>query len=62
MPKMFYCENKLLFSLFIINQCCKPNIILQKNVLKASKGLLFSLLSYISNTKNVCSKQAGDAF
>ena len=35
---------------FIIIQYCRPNVILQKCVFKAIRKLLFSLLSYFSNT------------
>ena len=42
-------------TLFIINQYCRPNVIQQKCVFKAIGKLLFGFLSYISNTKNICS-------
>ena len=58
----FKASDRLLFRLFIINQYCTPNVILPKSVFKAIGKLLFSLLSYFFNTRNVCSKQAGGFF
>ena len=41
------------FTLFFIYKKC---------VFKANGGYFFNLCGYFSNTKNVCSKQAGSAF
>ena len=110
---VFKAIGRLLFNLFIINQYCMPNVILQKMCVQSKQepvffnsktvclkqvgvafliqnmcskqargcfliysaafliqkmwvqtkwGLLFNLLSYFCNTKNVCSNQAGAAF
>ena len=40
----------------------KPLFSHEKRVFKTIGGLLFSLFSYFSNTKNVCSKQARGCF
>ena len=56
---MLKASERLLFSLFIINQYCTPDVCYTtKNVFKTSDRLLFSLLSYFSNMeKNVYSNQ-----
>ena len=59
MPEMFYYENLCSKQ---VGGYCTSNVILQKCVLKASGNLFFTSFSYFSNTKNVCSKQAGDCF
>ena len=54
--KLLFYYRKCVFSIVCLILYCK------KCVFKASRKLLFSLLSYFYNTKNVCSKQAGNRF
>ena len=69
MPKIFYYENvcsKQVECYFVVYSSLISTVRLmlcyKKCVFKASGNLLFSLLSYFFNVKNVCSKKAGTCF
>ena len=54
-------SERLLFSLFIINQYCTPNACyIPKNGFMTSDRLLFSLLRYFFNTKKCVFKGSGN--
>ena len=60
---VFKARERLLFSLFIIDQYCTPDVCYTtKNAFKTSNGLLFSLLRHFFNTKNMFSKQKETCF
>ena len=53
---VFKAIGRLLFNLFIINQYCMPNVILQKMCVQSKQEPVFF------NSKIVCLKQVGVAF